>query len=56
MDLFEVLMGSGKDREEYKDYCGSYLGKPKRPAVRGIWTGFQRLPDKFIRNLAPYEI
>jgi hypothetical protein len=24
MDLFEVLMGSGKDREEYKDYVNRY--------------------------------
>ena len=120
MDLFEVLMGSGKNREEYQDYANRYEqgpawegysdqevldrydsvahkvspreyeqatreafdrlspggtggifplsggpgqnpehtnstpGRPKRQEVRGIWTGFQRLPDKSIRNPAPF--
>ena len=119
MDLFEVLMGSGKNREEYKDYVNRYeqgpawegysdqevldrydsvahkvspreyeqatreafdrlspeeraefsryleersgtrnirlhAGRPKRQEVRGIWTGFQRLPDKSTRSPAPF--
>ena len=42
MDLFEVLMGSGKNREEYKDYVNRYEQGP-------AWEGYsdQEVLDRY---------